>query len=93
VEKAMNDEYRSLITNNVWGLFERPRDQNVIGCKCVFKEKIDANGNLEKYKAWLVARGFTQRYEVDYEEIFASVVVRYSTLDFYSPLVLSRTWT
>jgi hypothetical protein len=78
-KKAVDDEYRSLMTNNVWELVERPKDQNVIKCKWVFKKKIDANGNLEKYIARLVARGFTQRYGVDYKETFAPVV-RYSTL-------------
>lgn len=77
--EAMKDEYNSLISHGVWQLVERPNNVNIVKCKWVFREKTDADGNLEKYKARLVARGFTQRYGIDYEETFAPVV-RHSTL-------------
>lgn len=76
---AMQCEYDSLTTNNVWKLVDRPPDKNVVKCKWVFKKKYDANGNFEKYKARLVARGFTQVRGVDYIDTF-SPVVRHSTL-------------
>jgi hypothetical protein len=39
----------------------------------VFKIKQGANGEVEHYKAKLVAKGFTQTYEMDYNETFAPV--------------------
>ena len=36
-----------------------PLDSNLITCKWIFVTKWNANGHLNKYKAWLVARGFT----------------------------------
>lgn len=51
----------------------------VIPCKCVYKFKRDSEGNLCRYKARLMAKGYSQRYGIDYEETF-SPVVRNSSL-------------
>lgn len=76
---AMQSEYDSLIANGVWKNVGRPNGKNVIKSKWVFKRKHDASGNFTKYKARLVARGFTQKHGVDYNETF-SPVVRHSTM-------------
>ncbi|CAH2092873.1 unnamed protein product [Euphydryas editha] len=76
---AMQEEYRSLLENNVWQLVDRPNNVNIIKCKWVYKLKTDSVGNLIRYKARLVARGFTQRKGIDYSETF-SPVVRHSTM-------------
>lgn len=78
-QAAMQCEYDSLISNNVWKLVDRPSNENVIKCKWVYKKKYDANGNFDKYKARLVARGFTQVEGLDYNDTF-SPVVRHSTI-------------
>ena len=44
-----------------------------ISSKWVYKFKTHANGSVEKYKACLVARGFSQQYELDYDETFSPV--------------------
>lgn len=78
-QSAMQNEYDSLIQNGVWKLVDRPMDENVIKCKWIYKIKHDAAGKFDKYKARLVARGFTQKQGVDYNETF-SPVVRHSTM-------------
>lgn len=68
------EEYDSLINACTWTLVDKPVNKNVIGCKWVYKEKTDAQGHIQRYKARLVAQGYTQEYGVDYGEVFAPVV-------------------
>ena len=46
---------------------------NVVGCKWVFKIKCNANSEIEKYKAQLVAKGYSQIQGIDYDETYAPV--------------------
>jgi hypothetical protein len=57
-------------------LIDYPKDKsiNIVTCKWVFVIKRKADGSLDKYKACLVARCFTQRYGYDYDEAFSPVV-------------------
>jgi hypothetical protein len=52
----------------------RPPHTNVVSHKWVFKVKYDSDGGIEKFKARLVARGFSQKYGVDYTNTFAPVI-------------------
>ena len=59
--EAMNKEMVSLKTNDVYDLVELPKDRKAVGSKWVYKRKIKADGSVERYKARLVAQGFSQR--------------------------------
>ena len=76
---AMIEEYSSIIKNDVWEVVPRPTRKSVVTSRWLYKIKHAADGNIEKYKARFVARGFTQKEGIDYDEIFAPVT-RYATI-------------
>ena len=47
----MEDEMKSMNTNNVWDLEEIPNGAKTVGCKWVDKTKCDSKENVERYKA------------------------------------------
>ena len=73
-EEAMKTEMCSLQDNNVWELVELPKDRKPVGSKWVFKVKTNEDGEVERYKARLVAQGFTQVKGADYDETFCPIV-------------------
>lgn len=84
---AMKEEYDALVKNNTWTLVERPTDQKIVDNKWVYKVKAE-NKNV-RYKARLVARGFTQEYGVNYFETF-SPVVRFTSIRLILALAAQR---
>ena len=62
--KAFNDM-------KVWELVPRPHGANVVGTRWVYDVKVDADGHVSRYKARLVAQGFSQKHGIDYTETFA----------------------
>ena len=57
-----------------WEMADAPKDRKPVTSKWVFIKKYDKDGNLQKYKVRLVARGYTQVPSMDYNETFAPVV-------------------
>jgi hypothetical protein len=70
---AMDREMATLEEAGTWSTVPRPADRNVVGSKWVFRLKRKADGSIDKYKARLVARGFTQVHGVDYFDTYSPV--------------------
>ena len=81
---AIVKEYQSIIKNDVWKIFPRPKYKSVVTSKWIFKANHFADGSIEKYKARFVARGFSQKEGIDYEYIFAPIA-RYTSIRHFVP--------
>ena len=77
--KAAQEEMDSLMEHDTWPLTKPPLGRKIIGSKWVFKIKHDENGEAERYKCRLVARGYTQAQGIDYHETFA-LVARFGSI-------------
>ena len=69
----MAKEYKSIIKNDVWEIVPRPKDKSVVSSKWIYKTKHSADGSIEKYKERFIARGFSHKEGIDYEDTFAPV--------------------
>ena len=90
-QAAIIEELDVLSRNRTWDLVNLPLDQSVVGCKWVFKIKTRSDGSIEQYKAYLVAKGFTKEYGIDYEETFTPVA-RLSSIRTLLAVAASRQW-
>ena len=91
-QEAIKKELDGLEKMGTWRLVKRPPDANVVDTKWVFRIKKNSAGEIEKYKARLVARGFTQIYGVDYYETYAPVA-RMTSFRLMLALAARKGWT
>lgn len=70
---AMDEEINSIEKNQTWELVELPIGAKKIGVKWVYKTKLNEHGEVDKYKARLVVKGYSQQYGIDYTEVYAPV--------------------
>ena len=73
-QTAMESELSSLQESEAWDLVKLPEGNHTVGSKWVYKVKIGPDGSVQRYKARLVAQGFTQKYGTDFDETFSPVV-------------------
>ena len=69
----MLGEMNSMAKNYVWDLVELLEGAKASGCKWVYKTKRNSTGNIEWFKARLVAKEFTQKEGIDSHETFSPV--------------------
>ena len=75
----MVEEYQLILKNDVWDIAPRPKEKSVVSSKWLFKVKYAVDGSIEKYKARFVARGFSQKEGINFEETFAPIAKYTST--------------
>eukprot|EP00253_Pinus_taeda_P025597 PITA_25597 len=84
-------EYNSIMVNNVWEVVSRPQDRSVVGSRWIYKTKYTVDGNVEKYKARFVAKGYAQKEGIDYEKTSAPVA-RYTSIRTVISLAAQMGW-
>lgn len=90
-KRAIEDELDSLTQRKTWMTTQLPEGKRCIGCRWIFKTKIDADGKIARYKAKLVAQGFTQEKGIDYNETY-SPVINFSVIKLLLALSAEYQW-
>jgi len=90
--KSMDDEIDSIERNGTWDLVDLLEVKKSIGVKWVYKTKLNAEGEIEKNKARLVAQGFSQQPSIDYNETFAPVA-RIDTVRMVLAIAAQNKWS
>jgi hypothetical protein len=88
---AMCDEIKALQSNHTWSLVPFHPSMNVVGSRWVYRIKHRIDGSIKRYKARLVARGFTQQEGIDYSETF-SIVIKQATVRLVFSIAVSCNW-
>lgn len=89
-EAAITD-FDAHIVNHTWDLEPPKPDQYVIDCKWLFTAKYLSNGQVRCRKGCLVAKGYTQRYDVDYSETFRPVI-KATTIHLVIEVAVTQSW-
>ncbi|CAN6677860.1 unnamed protein product [Malus baccata var. baccata] len=73
-QQAMQDEFDAFKGQGTWILVPHPHNRTIIGSKWVYMLKKNHDGSISRYKAHLMAQGYTQEHGLDYSETFSPVV-------------------
>jgi hypothetical protein len=78
-KEAVRSEMDSILANGTWEITDHPYGCKPIGCKWVFKKKLRPDSTIEKYKARLVAKDYTQKESEDFFDTY-SPMARLTTI-------------
>ncbi|UYV78945.1 hypothetical protein LAZ67_17000381, partial [Cordylochernes scorpioides] len=89
--EAIEEERESLERHDVWQLQELPKGIKPLKCRWVLNKKINAVDGTTRYKVRLVAKGFTQRRGIDYNEVYTPVS-SFETIRLLTAIATEKNW-
>lgn len=72
-KESMKSGIQSMYDNQVWSLVNPTSDIKTVGCKWIFNNKTDMDGNVYTFKYRLVVKGYTQTQGINCKETFLQV--------------------
>jgi len=90
-QQTMDGELSALHKTYTWDVVPLPPGKSIVGCHWMYKIKTNSDGSIERYKARLVAKWYSQQYGLDYEETFA-LVAKITTIRTLITVALIRQW-
>ena len=87
----MVEEIDALSSNGTWELVILPSGKSPDGCHWVYTVKVGPDGQVDRLKAYLVVKGYTQQYGLDYYDTF-SPVAKIASICLLLFMAVMRSW-
>ena len=90
-KQAMVEEMTALHFTSTWYLVTLSASKSPVGCCWIYTIKIGSDGGVDRLKARLVSKGYTQIYSFDYYDTF-SPVAKIASIRLLFSLIVKRSW-